>query len=59
MKQKIYVCSFANMALVPSAMRFVAQAKAMGIFDNIMHYNEYSLDAYFKKTFSDRLGGGE
>lgn len=63
MQQNIYVCTFANINLLPSSLRFLSQATNMGIFTDILLYNEYNLDLRFKQRLGDKFyqqndGGG-
>ena len=55
MKQDIYLCSFYSFNLAPSGYRFYRQALDMGIFEDIMLYNETNLDLDFKRHFRDRI----
>ncbi|RDU70707.1 hypothetical protein CQA66_07665 [Helicobacter aurati] len=52
---KIYLCSFSNMSLALSSYRFYKQALRMGIFTDIMLYNECSLDRHFKAHFQEKF----
>lgn len=54
-REKIYCCSFGSINLALASMRFYALANAMDIFEDIMLYNECSLDLDFKAYFKDRF----
>lgn len=55
--KKIYLCSFSNLDLSPSALRLKKQAESFNIFDNIFIYNEYNLpyDEKFDKLLRKKL----
>ena len=55
--RKIYLCSFGNLDLYPSAIRLKKQAESFNIFDEIFIYNEYNLpyDEKFERAFRSKL----
>ncbi|MEI0562421.1 hypothetical protein [Brachyspira pulli] len=55
--RKIYLCSFGNLDLYPSALRFKKQAESFNIFDEIFIYNEYNLpyDEKFERLLRSKL----
>ena len=55
--RKIYLCSFGNLDLYPSAIRLKKQAESFNIFDEIFIYNEYNLpyDEKFEKLLRPKL----
>ena len=55
MNSKIYICSFANLYLLPALKRFYNQAIEMNIFEDIFLYEELNLGKDFKNHFNDKL----
>ena len=55
--RKIYLCSFGNLDLYPSAIRLRKQAESFNIFDEILIYHEYNLpyDEKFEKFLRKKL----
>lgn len=55
--RKIYLCSFANLDLSPSALRLKKQTESFNIFDKILIYNECNLpyDEKFEKLLRGKL----
>lgn len=60
--QKKYLCSFGDMRLNLSALRYYQQALNMNVFDDIFIYNECSLNLNFRNKMKDKMyinaGGG-
>lgn len=52
---KVYICSFANLYLLPSLKRFYKEALDMNIFSDIFLYEELALGKDFKVRFEDKL----
>ncbi|WP_288550181.1 hypothetical protein [uncultured Brachyspira sp.] len=54
--KKIYLCSFNNLDLYPSALRLKKEAESFNIFDKILIYNEYNLpyDKSLKNCFEKK-----
>ena len=55
MNSKVYICSFANLYLLPALKRFYNQALEMNIFEDIFLYEELTLGKDFKTRFKDKL----
>lgn len=55
MNSKIYICSFANLYLLPALKRFYNQAIEMNIFEDIFLYEELNLGKDFTNHFNDKL----
>ena len=55
MNSKIYLCSFANLYLLPALKRFYKQAFDMNVFEDIFLYEELTLGKDFKSRFDDKL----
>lgn len=54
-KNNIYICSFANIYLIPALKRFYNQASDMNIFTDIFLYNEFNFSKDFNDTFKHKL----
>lgn len=55
MDGKIYLCSFCDTSLTPSAKRLSMQAHEFEVFEDIFMYNETMLTGEFKEHFKDKL----
>lgn len=54
-KPKKYFCTFADFRMWRSLERILGQAKVMGVYDQILGYDEFSLANEFRIRFADKL----